>query len=148
MPTAKTLIWLGRCPVWSESLLGAHAILSSLSYGGLTVLLRNKKYTLLLTESTSNQAILLLKCILNDCLEVEESQGNSWLCRQEILCETTTTRQKVIDSGMNFVSHPNCCFASLAGMASRCNSDQLPKSVRATLLQLLKTQIRLSDQGL
>ena len=38
---------------------------------------------------------------------------------------------------MNFVSHQDFCFASLAEMASRCSSDQLPKSVRATLLQLM-----------
>ena len=38
---------------------------------------------------------------------------------------------------MNFVSDQNFCFASLvAEMASRRSSDQLPKSVRATLLQL------------
>ena len=36
---------------------------------------------------------------------------------------------------MNFVSHQNFCFALLAEMASRCSSDQPPKSVRATLLQ-------------
>ena len=30
----KTLIRLGRCPGWSESLLGAHAILLVLSWGG------------------------------------------------------------------------------------------------------------------
>ena len=44
---------------------------------------------------------------------------------------------------MNLVSHRNSCFAPLAGMVSRCSSDQLPKSVRikirATLLQLGKT---------
>ena len=34
MQTAKTLIRLGGCPGWSESLLGAHAILV-LSWGGL-----------------------------------------------------------------------------------------------------------------
>ena len=34
MWTAKTLIRLGRCPGWSESLLGAHAILLVLSWGG------------------------------------------------------------------------------------------------------------------
>ena len=32
--TAKTLIRLGECPGWSESLLGAHAILLVLSWGG------------------------------------------------------------------------------------------------------------------
>ena len=42
----------------------------------------------------------------------------------------------VFDSGMNFISRQNFCFASLAEMASRCISDQLPKSVGATLLQL------------
>ena len=40
------------------------------------------------------------------------------------------------DSGMNFVSHQNSCFASLSELASRCSFDQQPKSVRATLLQL------------
>ena len=35
MWTAKTLIRLGGCPGWSESLLGAHAILLVLSWGGL-----------------------------------------------------------------------------------------------------------------
>ena len=39
-------------------------------------------------------------------------------------------------SGMNFVSHQNSRFVPVAGMASRCRSDQLPKSVEATLLQL------------
>ena len=34
MQTAKTLIRLGRCPGWSESSLGAHAILLVLSRGG------------------------------------------------------------------------------------------------------------------
>ena len=34
MRTAKTLIRLGECPVWSESSLGAHAILLVLSQGG------------------------------------------------------------------------------------------------------------------
>ena len=34
MRTAKTLIRLGGCPGWSESLLGAHAILLVLSWGG------------------------------------------------------------------------------------------------------------------
>ena len=34
MWTPKTLIRLGRCPGWSESLLGAHAILLVLSWGG------------------------------------------------------------------------------------------------------------------
>ena len=33
-PTAKTVIRLGKCPGWSESLLGAHAILLDLSRGG------------------------------------------------------------------------------------------------------------------
>ena len=37
---------------------------------------------------------------------------------------------------MNFVSHQNFCFASLDGMVSLCSSEQLPKSVGATLLQL------------
>ena len=32
--TAKTLIRLGGCPCWSETLLGAHAILLVLSWGG------------------------------------------------------------------------------------------------------------------
>ena len=32
--TAKTLIRLGECPGWSESLLGAHVILLVLSWGG------------------------------------------------------------------------------------------------------------------
>ena len=43
---------------------------------------------------------------------------------------------KVFDSGMSFVSHQNFCFASLAETASPCSSDRLPKSVRATLMQL------------
>ena len=34
MRTVKTLIRLGRCPGWSESSLGAHAILLVLSWGG------------------------------------------------------------------------------------------------------------------
>ena len=34
MRTAKTLISLGGCPGWSESLLGTHAILLVLSWGG------------------------------------------------------------------------------------------------------------------
>ena len=34
MRTAKTLIRLGGCPGWSESSLGAHAILLVLSWGG------------------------------------------------------------------------------------------------------------------
>ena len=34
MRTVKTLIRLGRCPLWSESSLGAHAILLVLSWGG------------------------------------------------------------------------------------------------------------------
>ena len=34
MRTAKTLIRLGGCPGWSESLLGAHAVLLVLSWGG------------------------------------------------------------------------------------------------------------------
>ena len=34
MRTAKTLIRLGRCPGWSESSLGTHAILFVLSWGG------------------------------------------------------------------------------------------------------------------
>ena len=34
MQTAKTLIRLGGCPGWSESSLGAHAILLVLSWGG------------------------------------------------------------------------------------------------------------------
>ena len=34
MRTAKTLIRLGGCPDWSESSLGAHAILLVLSWGG------------------------------------------------------------------------------------------------------------------
>ena len=34
MRTAKTLIRLGRCPGWSESSLGTHAILLVLSWGG------------------------------------------------------------------------------------------------------------------
>ena len=34
MRTAKTLIRLGRCPGWSESSLGAHAILLGLLWGG------------------------------------------------------------------------------------------------------------------
>ena len=34
MRTAKTLIRLGRCPVWSESSLGAKVILLVLSWGG------------------------------------------------------------------------------------------------------------------
>ena len=42
---------------------------------------------------------------------------------------------KVFDSGMHFVSHQHSCFASLAGIASLCSSDQLPKSVGTTLLQ-------------
>ena len=33
MRTAKTLIWLGGCQGWSESSLGAHAILLVLSWG-------------------------------------------------------------------------------------------------------------------
>ena len=43
----------------------------------------------------------------------------------------------VFDSGLNFVSHQNSCFASLAGMTSHCSSDQLPKSVWAIVLQLV-----------
>ena len=38
MRTAKTLIRLGGCPGWSESSLGAHAILLVLSWGGSYVL--------------------------------------------------------------------------------------------------------------
>ena len=34
MRTAKTLIWLGGCPDWSESALGAKVILLALSGGG------------------------------------------------------------------------------------------------------------------
>ena len=37
MRTAKTLIRLGGCPGWSESLLGAHAIMLVLSRGGSCV---------------------------------------------------------------------------------------------------------------
>ena len=37
MRTAKTLIRLGGCPGWSESLLGAHAISLVLSWGGSNV---------------------------------------------------------------------------------------------------------------
>ena len=33
MPIAKTLIWLGKCPGWSESSLGAEVILLVLSWG-------------------------------------------------------------------------------------------------------------------
>ena len=40
------------------------------------------------------------------------------------------------DSGMNFVSHQNSCFAPLSDLASRCSFDQQPQLVRATLLQL------------
>ena len=35
--TAKTLIRLGECPGWSESLLGAHVLLLVLSWGGSNV---------------------------------------------------------------------------------------------------------------
>ena len=37
MRTAKTLIWLGGCPGWSESSLGAHAILLVMLCGSSTV---------------------------------------------------------------------------------------------------------------
>ena len=37
MWTAKTLIRLGRCPGWSQSSLGAHAILLVLTWGGSDV---------------------------------------------------------------------------------------------------------------
>ena len=37
MRTSKTLIRLGGCPGWSESLLGAHAILLVLSWGGSVI---------------------------------------------------------------------------------------------------------------
>ena len=45
MRTAKTLIRLGGCPGWSESSLGAHAILLVLSWGGsnssMTIIILN-----------------------------------------------------------------------------------------------------------
>ena len=44
--TAKTLIRLGRCPGWSESLLGSHAILLVLSRGGSFILWSSKTYYL------------------------------------------------------------------------------------------------------
>ena len=34
---------------------------------------------------------------------------------------------KVFDSGMNFVSNQNSCFASVAEMTLRCSFNQLPK---------------------
>ena len=43
---AKTLIRLGGCPGWSESLLGAQAILLVLSWGGFIVDLTYSKETL------------------------------------------------------------------------------------------------------
>ena len=41
MWTAKTLIRLGGCPGWSESSLGAHAILLVLSWGGSIMIILN-----------------------------------------------------------------------------------------------------------
>ena len=41
MQTVKTLIRLGRCPGWSESLLGAQIILLGLSCGGSNVLVNS-----------------------------------------------------------------------------------------------------------
>ena len=43
---------------------------------------------------------------------------------------------KGFDSGVNFVVIQNSRFATLAAITALCSSDQQPKSVGATLLQL------------
>ena len=43
---------------------------------------------------------------------------------------------KGFDSGVSFVVIQNSRFAPLAAMAALCSSDQQPKSVGGTLLQL------------
>ena len=82
MRTAKTLIRLGGCPGWSESSLGAHAILLVLSCRGscFCVLLR---FSLKSTYMTTNvwalykQAINLNESCVWEIYENKSGLGNS-----------------------------------------------------------------------
>ena len=86
--TAKTLIRLGRCPGWSESLLGAHAILLVVSWCGSNVILNkiiqrrgsfrnteNIKYVHVHSSKTSRHvspeyAESKMLVLLNQCIDI------------------------------------------------------------------------------
>ena len=56
MQTTKTLIRIGGCLGWSESSLGAHAILLVLSWGGSNVSAGRQHYSVKLKKTSINQA--------------------------------------------------------------------------------------------
>ena len=105
------------------------------------------------------------KCIKNISISKicisRQSEGlrrfDSWkTLKKHFIYQDMMVSCTVSDSGMNFVSRQNSCFASLAGVASLCSFNKLPKSFGATLLQLSCTILysvhllfgRLTDWGL
>ena len=76
MRTAKTLIRLGGCPGWSESSLGAHAILLVLSWGACSISnIRLKKCCCFLSRVMIIQYLFILQAD-NECPD-----HNVWLRR-------------------------------------------------------------------
>ena len=76
MQTAKTLIRLGGCPGWSESSLGAHAILLILSWGGsvVSVVCRWGNSCVLHTSCNRRSCCWLCFCQDNPVLFVQNIQ--------------------------------------------------------------------------
>ena len=75
-------------------------------------------------------------CILFDCLEVEESQGSSWPCSREILCETTTTQ----------TTHTYCKTLSIFLFACHyCNPSPCSRGVASSNTRVLPAELLTSD---
>ena len=71
MRTVKTLIRLGRCPVWSESSLGAHVILLVLSCCGSFVLDRKAIMQNQLSMALWQWKRMVSKCVFLSVLKFE-----------------------------------------------------------------------------